>query len=127
MPDRPLSSLEDAFVPNSEYLNEWAGQVDDSKAEHSLSRLSQAALDKATNKGVHNNLNSTLTLYWLFYNYNETFDFHKDLRFRKITFLMLKISTLGQNFPRIGDISKRNYRATLLLRCPKLAVVNHKT
>ena len=48
-----------------------------------------------------------LLLYWLFYNYNETFDFHKDLLFQKTTFLMLKISTLGQNFPRIGDISKR--------------------
>ena len=49
-------------MPNLEYLNEWAGHVDDSKAEHSLSCLSQAALDKATNKGVHNNLNSTLTI-----------------------------------------------------------------
>ena len=49
-------------MPNSEYLNECAGQVDDSKAEQSLSRLSQAALDKATHKGVHNNLNSTLTI-----------------------------------------------------------------
>ena len=49
-------------MPNSEYLNECAEQVDNSKAEHSLSRLSQAALDKAAKKGVHNNLNSTLNI-----------------------------------------------------------------
>jgi hypothetical protein len=62
MSDGPLRSLADGFQSNAEYLNESVGQVDDPRAEHSLSCLPHADLNQTTNKGVHNNLNCTLTI-----------------------------------------------------------------